>query len=290
MHPYANPAYAAALSHWGKALTIPEWNTSVIMRNIPAGGVDAAGVYPIAVLSPDADIAGGLARLREAGAVSVVLVLDDFHRPSIEALEKHFTVTPFKTHYVYKPANGAITYDTHHKRALRKAQSAVRAGVLDLKRDWRQWQGLYDHLIAELQLTGVHAFPASYHEAIAQLDGMVAIGVWDGDELVSAHLWACDEKTAHSHLVASSQKGYELRAAYAANDFSIMQFADKRMINFGGGAGGGDAEGDGLARFKRGFSNATARSYIAGAVLDEARYQQLSQGKNTGYFPAYRAP
>lgn len=288
IHPYATPAYARSLAHWGEALFVPGWETPVIVRD---GGLDAAGMYPIAILSEKADIAGGLDYLRRQGLVSVVLVLDDFHRPPPERLKAHFPILrPFKAHHVFNREKGAIVYDTHHKRALKKSQAQVEVSVMDLKKDARRWQALYDGLIAQMHLSGLHAFPLAHTEAIADIPGITAIGAWQGGELVSCHIWAHDENTAHSHLVASNDKGYDSRAGFAVNDFSIGYFKDARILNFGGGAGNAVGEDDGLARFKRGFSNAEAQSYICGAILDKERYEALSKGRETAFFPAYRAP
>ena len=77
-HPYATLAFGESLAHWGKPLFVAPWQTTVILREFESGTFDAAGTYPFAVLPQDADIAAGLAQLGEAGAVSVVLVLDDF--------------------------------------------------------------------------------------------------------------------------------------------------------------------------------------------------------------------
>ena len=289
-HPYATMAYAQALSHWGKPLWVPQWQTAVIMRQLPSGEVDAAGAYPFSIIANESDIAAGLAHIRAEGALSLTLVLDDFHKPDFALCAPHATLLkPFKTHYVYNRAKGAVAYDDHHKRALKKAQQQVRVDVLDLKTHGREWQALYDHLIADLQLQGLHAFPAAHYQALAEINGITAIGAWMGDELVSAHLWAGDGATQHSHLVASNAKGYEARASFAVNDFSLHYFADAQLINFGGGAGNVDDANDGLARFKRGFSNETAQSYLCGIILDEARYHALTPVK-TDYFPAYRAP
>ncbi len=295
MHPYAASMFAESLTHWGEPFLVPEWNCHVIKRHITDKLYDAAGVYPITPLSADADIAGGLSRLRDAGFVSVVLVLDDFHRPDLEMLKPHFDVVQnFKQHYLFKPEKGGITYDSHHKRAVKTALKHVRTDIIPLRECVNDWAGLYDGLIQKLSLQGLHAFPHTHHQILAEMPGIIAIGAWIGEELVSCHLWADDGEFVHSHLVASNDKGYESRAAYAVNDTSIRYFADRKLLNFGGGAGNSVGDDDGLARFKKGFSNDVAESYICGAVLDKLKYQELVSARNFAvpvtYFPVYRAP
>jgi hypothetical protein len=42
-------------------------------------------------------------------------------------------------------------------------------------------------------------------------------------------------------------------------------------------------------RFKRGFCNQIAPSWLRGAILDQTVYRTLAQGREvTGFFPAYR--
>lgn len=292
-HLYALHSYAQSLSHAGQALHVPHWDCSVLMRNINAHRSDAMGTYPLAIMPPEADIAGGLAHLRDHGLVSVVLVLDDVHRPSLESLQQHFTlVRPFKTHYLYRPDGDEPHYDAHHRYELKQALKHLRTGPLDWPRDFSAWVRLYSMLISRRNLSGVHDFPETHHRFLSESENIVGIGAWnDKDELVSAHLWTVNRNKVHSHLAASSEEGYRTRAAYAVNDASLRFFKNAAHINLGGGAGFGDRPDDGLAAFKRGFSNAVASSYIVGAVLDKDAYTELSTHQEASdFFPAYRTP
>jgi hypothetical protein len=291
-HPYATAAYARSLSHGGEAFAVPEWGSHVLLRNMP-GGLDATGTYPIAVIASDADLAGGLDRLRRLGLVSITLVLDDFHRPSLTELRKHFSVVnPFKTHYIRRNAL-PFAYGKHHRYEVSRALKAVKVGPFDLGEHVSDWLALYANLTRRHALAGIHDFPVGHYEALRQMSGTTTIGAWVDGSLVSAHIWVSDGKYVHSHLAASSGPGYEAGAAYAVYDASIRHFADAELLNFGGGAGTKDDPDEGLARFKRRFSNESACAYICGAILDEARYQELVRQSgappDTLFFPAYRA-
>ncbi len=294
-HPYATETFANSLSHWGQAWRVDAWNCYVIKRPIADEAFDAAGVYPITPLEPNIDITAGLSQLRDAGFVSIVLVFDDFHRPDLVELKKHFdAVNDFKPHYVYRPDKGKLDYDSHHRRAVKTAYKHVRTDIIALSDGLDEWARLYDALTATLKLEGLHAFPHEHHQAIASMEGVIAVGAWLDKELVSCHVWVDDGQYMHSHLVASNEKGYEFRAAYAVNDTSIQYFANRKLLNFGGGAGNIVGSDDGLARFKKGFSNDVAGSYICGVILDKDKYQQLVDARAlsqpTNFFPAYRAP
>lgn len=290
-HPYATQAYAESLGHVGEAYPVPEWGGHVLLRATPRGaGRDAMGPYPLTAIAPDADVPGGLGRLRAAGLVSVVLVVDDRLRPPLETLGGAFDVVrPFKSHFLYDRGLGPLAYAKHHRYELRRALARVEVSQIALADHLAAWKTLYGQLAARHGLAGLHAFPAAHHDALARLQGLRAFGAFVEGRLVSAHLFVTHEGHAISHLAASAPEGYQTGAAYAVNDLAVSALSDCETINFGGGAGFSDDPADGLVRFKKGFSNRTAPAYLCGKVLDPAAYEMLSEGfGRAGFFPAYR--
>ncbi|MBX9616657.1 MAG: GNAT family N-acetyltransferase [Caulobacteraceae bacterium] len=292
-HPYASAAYAEGLGHIGPPLAVPEWGGHILTRAIEDSGArDAVGPYPLTVLPPDADLVGGLERLKAAGLLSVVAVLDPLQHPPFEAIKCAFNLArPFKTHHIHDRILGPPAYAKHHRYEVRRAHTRVEAREIDLADQMPDWIGLYDLLIARHQLTGVHAFPTSHHRALAELPGVRAFGAFIDGRLVSAHLFVTHAGQATSHLAASSSEGYAAGAAYAVNDLALERLEDCELINFGGGAGAGDDPTDGLSRFKAGFANTRRTVWLCGAVLDPDGYGTLSAGReDNGFFPAYRGP
>ncbi|MDP3404147.1 MAG: GNAT family N-acetyltransferase [Brevundimonas sp.] len=292
-HPYASTTYAEALGHMGHTLAVPEWGGHILTRAIEDSGArDAVGPYPLTVLPPDADLVGGLERLKAAGLLSVVAVLDPLQHPPIEAIKCAFDLArPFKTHHIHDRSLGPPAYAKHHRYEVRRAQTRVEAREIDLADHLPDWIGLYDLLISRHQLTGVHAFPTSHHRALAELPGVRAFGAFIDDHLVSAHLFVTHAGQATSHLAASSAEGYAAGAAYAVNDLALERLDDCELINFGGGAGAGDDPNDGLSRFKAGFANTRRTVWLCGAILDPDACRTLSAGReDNGFFPAYRGP
>lgn len=291
-HPYAREDYARSLGHVGEVFAVPEWGGHVLVRATPEGGrQDAIGPYPITVLPATADLQGGLARLRDAGLVSVVLVLEDRLKPPLEALEAAFdTVRAFKSHCVFDRSLGPLEYAKHHRYEVRRAHGRVRASEIRLADHLPAWQALYAELSARHGLGGLHAFPTAHHERLAELPGVRTFGAFIEERLVAAHVFVTDAGHAMSHLAASAPEGYANGAAYAVNDVAIAGLADCQVVNLGGGAGAGDDPSDGLVRFKKGFANSAAPSWLCGAVLDPEAYATLSAGRREGFFPAYRAP
>ncbi len=290
-HPYGSKVYADSLAHLGAPLAVPEWGGHVLARPTPSGArQDAMGPYPLTVVAPGANVAAGLARLKAADLVSVVLVLDGRLRPPLEALDAAFDFArPFKSHHLYDRGLGPLTYDKHHRYELKRALAEVQVREIALPDHRHAWGDLYGELAARRGLGDLHAFPPAYHEALTRLPGLRMFGAFIEDRLVSAHLFVTQDGYAISHLAASSAEGYAARAAYAVNDIAVAELTDCGLINFGGGAGFVDDPADGLVRFKRGFCNAVAPSYLCGAVLDRDAYRALSAGYDqSGFFPAYR--
>ncbi len=292
IHPYARADYAGSLTHIGEAFAVDEWGGQVLARPTPDGRHrDAMGTYPLTVIAAEADVAGGLERMRAAGLVSVVLVLDDRLRPSLDRLASAFDfVRPFKSHHLHDPGVGPVAYAKHHRYEVRRAHARAAAAEIDLADHLPAWASLYAQLAARHAVGSLHAFADGHHAALARLPGVRTFGAFVEDRLVAAHLFVLHDGYAVSHLAASSAEGYETGAAYAVNDLAVAVLGGAGMtINFGGGAGFVDDPADGLVRFKKGFANTTAASYLCGKVLDPTRYRAMSAGYEAGgFFPAYR--
>jgi hypothetical protein len=289
-HPYATTAYAGSLGHVGRPMSVPAWGGQVLVRSVAGESAeDAIGPYPLMLIDPAAALAEGMEQLHSAGMVSVVGVLDDQLRPPLERLAETFDfVRPFKTHYLYDRSLGPLAYGKHHRYEVRRAHARVDVRPISLGEHAQAWRGLYTQLEARHGVGGVHAFPAEHHETLNVLPGLRAFAAFVDERMVSAHLFVAHDGYAVSHLAASAPEGYETGAAYAVNDLAIADLVDCEVINFGGGAGFADNPADGLVRFKAGFSNRTAPSYLCGKVLDPKTYASLSDGYGDRFFPAYR--
>ncbi|MGH6956865.1 MAG: GNAT family N-acetyltransferase [Caulobacteraceae bacterium] len=290
-HPYATAEYARSLPHVGEPLAIPEWGTHLLVRPTQqAHRLDATGSYPLAVVSNDADLEAGLERMKAAKLVSVVLVFDDRLRPDGRSVSAAFDLArPFKSHFLYDRSLGPLALGKHHRYELRRALARVEVAEFVLGEHLQAWASLYAQLAARHGFTGLHALPAAHHQALAALPGLRAFGAFIEGRLVSAHLFVAHEGYAISHLAASAAEGYQAGAAYAVNDLAVSTLIECGVINFGGGAGPGEDPTDGLVRFKKGFSNRTASSWLCGKVLDREGYETLSAGYGeNGFFPVYR--
>lgn len=292
-HPYARADYAATLGHIGRPVAVPEWNAWVLARPTPCGTrEDAVGVSPLTVIAPEADLGGGLARLKALGLVSVVLVWGDRLGPPPTVLEVAFDITrPFKSHQVLDRSLGPLAFGKHHRYEIKRALSRVVAAEIALGDHLPAWAALYGELAARHGLGGTHIFPPEHYALLAALPEVRTFAAFIDQRMVSAHLFVTHQGHAMSHLAASAAEGYAAGAAYAVNDLAARTLIDCDVINFGGGAGMGDNPEDGLVRFKKGFANAVAPARLCGAVLDADAYRALSiDTVDSGFFPAYREP
>ena len=290
VHPYASAAYAAAFAP-RETVALPAARTHVILRPIDGSeAVDAMGCYPVCVFDGHDGLGADLASLATRGVVSLVLVTDCLTQPEAAFLERHFDcVRPFKTHYVYDRTQPDTDYSKHHRDRVRLARRSCQTRVIDLASHLDAWCACYDTLVARHGITGIQAFGRSYFEAVSRMPDVTTIGAFEGDVLVSAHIWMRFGTFVYAHLAASTDRGYKLRSAFAIYDHAVQLFGGECVIDFGGGAGTASSEDDGLAAFKRGFANGERRNFLCGRVLDRAVYDQLSRGREADdYFPAYR--
>jgi hypothetical protein len=226
--------------------------------------------------------------------VSLSLVTDPFGAFDVDYLRGCFDiVTCFKQHFVFdlqQPIERCVA--PYHRKYARRALRTLAVEKCDEPVQFiDQWVTLYDTLIKRHQITGLRAFSRSAFEKQMSIPGTVMFTASFQGTPVGGHLWYVQGDVAYSHLSAYSPLGYELRASYALQWFSLSYFADQvRWVNQGAGIKADGA--DGLSQYKRGWSTGTRTAYFCGRVLDREQYAAISRTKGTcgtGYFPAYRA-
>lgn len=286
---YASPLYAGSLAEFGTPRPLHRSGGWTLEREIPGTPHrDAMGPYPLFVCENWSALHEDLDEVDE-DLVSLTIVTDPFGDYDESLLDRDFDlVIPFKEHFVADLE--APTVSKHHRYYARKALEKV--NVEECEEPLRfldEWTTLYAGLTKRHNLSGIKAFSREAFTRQLQVPGLVMLRAVSGKETVGLHLWYLSGEVAYSHLAASSERGYELMSAYALHRFALKRFAGRvRWLDLGAGAGAG-GEGGGLDRFKRGWSTGTRTAYLCGRVFDREVYKKLSQGRETGYFPAYRA-
>ena len=291
-HPYAEAGYSAAIAvgeGWD-AIDVPEWGTPMLQRPIPAGGRDAIGPYPRVAIPQDADLRGGVARLRGAGLVSAVLVPDPLFAPGADALAAAFPICrAFKTHYLLSRAAGPYAPSKHHRYEIRRAHGRCAIERVRLGDHLSDWSRLYAGLTERHEIKGPATFSDAYFAMLAADATFETFAARVDGDIAAMAIWFDYAGVAVNHLGASDAAGYAAGASYALYDAAISHYEHCEHVDLGGAAGVADSADDGLARFKRGFANAEATALLCGAVLDEAAYARLAAGSlPSSFFPAYR--
>lgn len=290
-HPYASLAYAQAFGRGYEPIYLPGMDLHVLKRPIEGTPhFDGMGPYPLSSLTAVDRARDDFAILAAHQIVSLILVIDPMRGPTPLALAQVFDqVTPFKDHFVREPGLDQ-PYSRHHRAEVRRAYRACETRIVRLGDYLDDWSSLYGALRLKHQIGGIQAFDRQYFDKLAALEPFMMAAFIDGT-LVSAHIWFCHDGYTYSHLAASSPEGYRQSAAYAVYDHSFRHFADQgvRMVSLGGGAGIA-APSQGLTYLKQGFSTGTLPCYLCGKIIDPAVYAMLSKDRQTGFFPAYRAP
>ncbi|HET8945417.1 MAG TPA: GNAT family N-acetyltransferase, partial [Candidatus Polarisedimenticolia bacterium] len=299
---YTHPGYAASLGEFGSPRALEGSGGFLLERAIPGDDArDAMGCYPLFSCLDWPRLGDDLAAL-EGRLVSLAAVIDPFAPGDADGLRALFPdrVLPFKEHFVADLTThdlGALS--RHHRYYARRALARCEVEVAaDPSRHLDAWTDLYSTLCSRHALTGIKAFSRAAFEKQLRVPGLVLLLARHEGETVGAHLWYEMGEVAYSHLAAASEKGYDLMVLYALYFRACEHFRGRvRFVDFGAGAGlgapggdGGNGE-DGLARFKRGWANASRTAYFCGRVLDRTRYAKILAARGLGeegYFPAYR--
>jgi transposase-like protein len=265
-HPYCSERYARALEEPGvSAQHVPEWDTYVLVRNGRSGTRQAVGIRPLATLDPACDLRAGLETLRRAGVTSVSLVTDPLSSPERAHLEQVFdTCHVFKENYVVD-RELRVHISKRHRNRINKARRGAEIREIELADYLPRWFELYEHNVANRQIP--QPFLPSYYEGVAGLPGLRTVAVTVDQEVVTITIWVRHGDTLYFLDGASSAEGLAAGASYVAFAHIVESWDDCPCIFLGGAADYYDDRLDGLARFKRGFSNGSAINYLCGALL-----------------------
>jgi len=294
---YAHHRYAESLQEFGEPRELPHCGGWILARAILGTPYkDAMGCYPLFACRNWKKLHEDIEDLA-TDFVSLALVIDPFSGVAPSYLEQHFDlVKPFKTHYVADLSYPLESFITSANRyTVRKSLRSMDVEVCRQPTKYLDdWMFLYSNLIMRHAIEGITAFSRKSFEMQLAVPGMVMVLGRCGEEIVGANMILIYGERAYSHLVAYSNKGYRMRAAYGMQwkALSFLQEQGVRYFNNGGVAGLTDDPQDGLAHFKKGWSNSRRTVYLCGHVFDREKYEALCQREqiaDAGFFPAYRS-
>jgi hypothetical protein len=293
---YADPSYALSLREFGEPRELPRCGGWIIVRPIPGTPYkDATGCYPLFACRDWSKLHEDLEHVG-SDLVSLVLVADPLSGVAPGYLEQCFDLArPFKTHYVADLSHPLKSFvGKVHRKNARKSLEAMDVEICrQPAQHLDAWIRLYDNLISRHNISGINAFSPECFERQLNIPGMVMLLGRREGEIVGATLLLVQGQAAYFHLSAYTGEGYKIRAAYGTH-WKALEFGYEQGIRYfhlGGPAGTKEDPKDGLADFKRGWSNDQRQAYLCGRVFDRQKYEALCQQRQlagTGYFPAYR--
>ncbi|HPF34312.1 MAG TPA: GNAT family N-acetyltransferase [Candidatus Krumholzibacteria bacterium] len=295
---YGHADYAASLQDIGTPLRLEAGQGWVLRRDVPAGGWDAVGCYPLTRCARWSGLPDDAAALRAAGAVSLTLVADPLAPDAPAAVRAACpdVARPFKDHFV-TDLNGVAPFgDAHHRRHVRRfARAGEVETVADPSAHLDAWCRLYDGLIVRHRILGAARFSRAAFARQLALPGVRLLRAVMGGITVGYQLWFLDHDRQDYHLAAYAEAGYRAGASHAlmARALELGRAEGRAVALLGSGAGLRHDARDGLTRWKAGWATGTRQAWLGGAVLDRAAYAVAVARTGTeasGYFPAYRDP
>jgi hypothetical protein len=265
-HPFCSAAYAEAQCEpYSTVLAVPAWGTHLLVREGPGGRRIAVGGRPFAPIDPSSDLPAGLEQLRAEGISSVSLVSDPMWSPEQPLLEEAFdTCRFFKETYLIDRAE-RVRISKRHRNRINNARQRTVLEEISFSDHLDKWFELYRHNVANRQIA--QPFSDAYFERLGSLPGMRTFAVWVDGEIVTMTTWFHHQDIFYFHDSASSPEGHAAAASYVSFSHAVETSTDCRYVFLGGGAEYFDDRLDGLARFKRGFSNRTAAFHLCSAIL-----------------------
>jgi hypothetical protein len=254
------------------------------------------GCYPLFACCDWSQLAVDLAEMADS-LISLSIVTDPFGGYDKALLEKCFPdrVLPFKEHFyidLQRPMEEYIQRE--HRRNARRALKRLQVDHCEEAPDFMEdWAKIYGHLIQRHGITGIRAFSPTAFALQLRVPGLVVFRALHQGEPVGMLLSYVQDHTAYLHLSACSPLGYEMDASSALYWRAIEYCRDRglKWLGLGAGAGVSGDGGDGLTRYKQGWSTGTRTVYFCGRVFDRGTYDQIvrAQGaQDNDYFPAYR--
>ena len=291
---YSSNPYLESLSEFGAPVSLPGSQAGFLEEQIGLRPLfDARGAYPL-LCAANWDALSGELEENARKWVSVVAVPDPLTAPSWEDLADIFphVCRPYKEHFVVELGEGWDgPYPDGHRRSIRRAASLLEVEwVKEPVSALGDWLKLYNYLIYRHDIKGIARFSRQSFEKQLSTPGLVALRAHKGGETVGMTLWLRDGDRAYYHLGASNQTGYESGASFGLFAEALSGFCEMGVERVLLGAGSTEIgeERDGFARFKAGWATKAIPSFLCGRIFDMARYEELSRGIRTDYFPAYR--
>jgi hypothetical protein len=291
---YLSGAYIESFAALGRSIRLAHSKGWVIARKVPgSGALDAMGPYPIFCCQHWDRLEEDLATLPPELA-SLTIVPDPFGEYTVEQLRGLFDVVhPHRARFIARldEAPGRFVSGHHQKYAAKGLAMVEIERCQDPALHLVEWLALYGSTAERHAIHDFRAFSEAAFRAQLATPGLVMFRARLDGKTVAMHLWMTMGDVAYGHLAGHHPDAYRTHAPYALY-WSALEWLRTRVrfVDLGSGTGGSS---DGLAFFKRGWSNESRQGWICGRVVNDVLYRELTAGRtavDSTYFPPYREP
>jgi len=295
MEGYLHPLYAESFSEIGTPFYLPKSKGWLIKRKIPGTEYyDAMGPYPLLFCENWEYLIEDINALKN-DLVAVSFVIGPLEKLPLEHLEDNLDFFhKYRNHFLLdtaQPVEKSISAG-RRKTALKALHTVDVEFEIAPDINLDEWCCLYKNLIKTHNISGIREFSRNSFSKQIAIPSTYYFRAVKGEEVVGGALFYLQNNSAYYHLAASTEKGYELHAAYAVVWSAINVLSYKiRWIELQGGTSRNSEDSDGLSEFKRGWSNFEKKSYFCGKILNPQIYDFITNNKKiqtTQWFPAYR--
>lgn len=300
---YRSLNYANCFKESGDVYRLPQTDSYLIQKPYKDGFSDLCSVYPF--YDPPKkhqfyhiDLIADINSITDPNILSVTIVTNPLMKWAEMPVGKDnwcwSYCKEFKTHY-YIDYREKLDLPSNHKRNIKKSLNSLDIKIDMISSNEKKAQsfiGFYKNLVKRHDIVGFADFPDSYFLSLFNVPGIMLLEAYPkgSREPCGQITYLLDGEYAYYHLAAYNEEGYANNASFGMMHSAIEYFRSLGVnkLLLGGSAGMIEDENDGLARFKKGFSNKSIKNHILGKVLNESKYNEFSKGINKEYFPLYR--
>ncbi len=183
-------------------------------------------------------------------------------------------------------------YPSNLRRDIKQLENSGYRVVVDSGERLAEWHQIYLQTMERLDASSYYHFDLGYFQALQeQLDHQLVVVLNASNEVVCGGIFTRYADCMQYHLGGTAPEAVRDAPTKLMLDHQIRQEAERgefTWLHLGGGVG---AKEDGLAKFKRRFSNRSQWFRTLELVHDQRAYKTFCDGReDTGFFPLYRAP
>lgn len=277
--------YLAGFPHVGGVELRRDAPAGVIRRAIAGTDlVDALGPWPYFRARGAGDVADLAAAFPDL--VSVAIITQPGFRPECD----DGAATLLKEHFLYDPDLPPPPLSRRARQRIREVSRTWQVDYPETQSARMELAGLYRQVALRRAFAGgFFDFPRAHFAALAGLDGMAYFRIGKDGETAGMACGALFEAELHLLHIAIADDALAQNVAYPLMQAILDYCRERKLVMMMGGTPRTD--GDGIARFKRRWTNRRAPVYLTKAINRPDAYAALCRDRPASdFFPAYRSP